>query len=256
MQSIPGGSGLVYSVTSVTAGASPPSFITVDPVKKRLSRMRKSVITSARLHCEDLQKGGFRFQALMLTTTYAPESEWGARDVTGLVRCIREWCRRRSIEFRYHWVLELTKAGRPHYHLLMFVPRGVMLPKPDKRGWWRLGFTRIERARNAVGYLAKYASKGATALAMPAGARLHGGGGLEPQSRAERSWWMLPQWVRSQVKPEDRTTKVTGGFLARASGEFFASPWQIVGRCPEWSWVRLAAISPLPNGVPLNGATA
>ena len=236
MQSIPSGSGLVYSVTSVTGG----QCITVDPRKKRLVRMRKSVITGARLHVEDLQRGGFRHSALLLTTTYAPESEWGAGDVTGLVRCIREWCRRRSIAFRYQWVLELTKAGRPHYHLLMFVPRGVMLPKPDKQGWWRLGFTRIERARNAVGYIAKYASKGATALGMPKGARLHGGGGLDAPSRAERSWWMLPKWVREVCTIEDSAAKVTGGYLARSTGEFIASPWVVVGRCPEWSWVRLA----------------
>lgn len=235
MQSIPGGSGLVYSVTSVTAG----QFITVEPIKKRLGRMRKSVITAARLHCEDLQRGGFRHQALMLTTTYRPDAEWSAGDVTSLVRSIREWCRRRSITFRYQWVLELTKAGRPHYHLLMFVPRGVMLPKPDKRGWWRLGWTRIERARNAVGYLAKYASKGATALGMPKGARLHGGGGLDAQSRIERGWWLLPKWVRDLTSIESGATKVKGGYVDRASGEFIASPWVVVGRCPEWSWLKL-----------------
>lgn len=237
---LPGGltSGLVYSVTSDTPRASGHQ-ITVDTAQKRLGRMRKSVITSARLHVEDLQNGGFRHQALLLTTTYRPEAEWSPRDITGLVKCIREWCRVREIRCRYQWVMELTKAGRPHYHVLLFVPRGVMLPKPDKRGWWRQGFTKIERARNAVGYLAKYASKGPGAVAMPRGARLHGGGGLGAQSRLERAWWMLPKWVRDVMSQDDRAQKVPGGWLSRATGELLASPWVMVARCKQWSWVRL-----------------
>lgn len=242
MQSIPGGSGLVYSATSHTAGASGGRFITVDAKAKRLSRMRKAVITGSRLQVEDLQRGGFRFQVVMITATYAPESEWGARDMTALTSSIREWCRRRSLPCRYQWVMELHKSGRPHYHLLMFVPHGVRFPKPDARGWWAQGMTRIELGRKAGAmghYLSKYLSKGSTALAAPRGARMHGSGGLDAPSRLERAWWLLPKWVRDSFGQADRAVKVTGGWMSRATGELLASPWVIVGRCPEWSWVTL-----------------
>jgi hypothetical protein len=58
------------------------------------------------------------------------------------------------------WVIEWTKAGKPHYHVLIWLPQLAKLPKPDQAGWWSKGMTRTERIRAAgVGYIAKYASK-------------------------------------------------------------------------------------------------
>ena len=58
----------------------------------------------------------------------------------------------------YVWVLELTKRGRPHYHVLFWLPKGVSMPKADKQGWWKHGMTR-SGGHSPVGYLCKYTSK-------------------------------------------------------------------------------------------------
>jgi hypothetical protein len=125
--------------------------------------------------------------------------------------------------------LELTKKGVPHYHLVVWLPKGVTLPKPDKRGWWPHGSTRIEWARNAVGYIAKYASKGTEGHAFPRGARLNGSGGLSIQARIERRFWTLPLYVRLAFDTIVDIRKTPGGFLVKDTGEFIESMFQFIG---------------------------
>ena len=213
----------------------------IDRFDGRARRMRKSLLTGARLHVEESEKPGFRAGWwAMVTLTYRPDSEWSPLQIAAFVKRLREWCKRRSIEARYLWCLELTKAGKTHYHVLIRLPRGMMLPKPDKRGWWTLGMSRIEKAKNAVGYMAKYASKGtAEAMAeMPNGARLHGVGGLSPESRRELRWWRAPKFVREALGAFADLRKARGGYVDAISGEFFVSPWRVTvdgsGRVFAW----------------------
>lgn len=127
------------------------------------------------------------------------------------------------------WALELTKRLRPHYHLLVWLPKGVTLPKPDKRGWWPHGMTRIEWARNAVGYLAKYASKfnPETAFALPKGMRTHGVGGLNDESARELRWWRSPTAAREALGALADIRKVLGGYADKRTGLFWPSPWRV-----------------------------
>lgn len=193
--------------------------------------MRCGVITSARLHAQTLPSG---FRAAMVTTTYRPGEPWDARHVTKLIKNARDYMRRRGHKLRYVWVMELTRAGVPHYHLMLWLPRRLRLLKPDKAGWWPWGSTRIEWARNAVGYLAKYASKGQD-TAFPHGARIHGSGGLTEAARNERAWWAAPAYVRERCTVEDRPRRARGGgWVVRATGEWFPSLWRVVGFGPGW----------------------
>jgi hypothetical protein len=203
---------------------------------------------AAEMHNRDSVRGGFRVKVAMLTLTYRPDAEYSPRQVTELQDCITDYLRHRGHQFRGVWVLELTKAGRPHYHLLLWLPRGVTLPKPDSRGWWPHGMTKIEWARNAVGYLVKYASKakdewqsGAT---FPAGARLFGIRGLG-QARPEYTHAMRPFWMRERVALGDRVIRCRGGgFVNVSTGEAFLSPWVIVARDPGWRWVEFELRGP------------
>lgn len=164
----------------------------------------------------------------MLTTTYREDGQWSPRHVSELLQNVRHWLARRGHRLRYAWVLELTKRGRPHYHVLVWLPRGLTLPKPDKQGWWRWGMTRIEWVKRAVGYAAKYASKGETG-ALPKGARLYGCGGHTGQALREFRWWKLPVWLRDQVTPDDRCRPMRGGgWVSMASGEVYASLWRVI----------------------------
>jgi hypothetical protein len=183
----------------------------------------------------------------MLTLTYRDDADWEANHVRDLTQRMRVWfgrCTAKQHRLRYQWVLELTKRGRPHYHCLVWVPRHLMLPHLDKRGWWSHGLTRVEVARNAVGYLAKYASKGfGTDLCdangkpyrVPHGARICGGGGLGPD-QIELRYWMTPRWFRERVPEITDVRRVPGvGYVCTASGELHESPWQFVGCTPGFT---------------------
>lgn len=221
-----------------------PGAIELDTDALRLERMRRSVITSARIISEDIIAEHRRFKAAFLTCTYRPDEEWNPRQITGLVKNVREYLRVRGEKMRYVWVLELTKAGRPHYHMVIWLPKGLTLPKPDKRGWWPYGFTKIEWARNPVGYIAKYTSKGVSLdglTGIPKGARLNGNGGLSAAGRCERTWWGCPAWVRAKCAVDDRPARAEGGgYVLRASGIHLPSPWRMVGHSPGWRLVWLA----------------
>lgn len=195
----------------------------------RLKRMKRTVITSARIHAEHVSAKGFRKpKAAMLTLTYRPDSDYSPRHVSDLLERVRKWLKRRGVhQLRYVWVLELTKAGKPHYHLVFFLPRGLTLPKPDKQGWWPHGSTRIEWARNAVGYLAKYASKGGDGWQLPAGARLYGAGGFTDDQREERAYILAPGWIRAVWDNKDYKVRraIGGGWISLATGVWMASPF-------------------------------
>ena len=226
----PGGAaaGLVYSQTS---GTSSGTVIRVDREASRLKRLRCSVLTAARLHVQ--QKS--RWRVCMLTLTYADPRGWRPDQMSTLVRHIRQWLKRKGLSMRYVWVQEFCKKdARPHYHMLIWLPYGLNLPKPDEQGWWQEGWTRIEWAKNAVGYIAKYASK-ADSLAQPVkGARMHGNGGLTDEALIEQRWWKLPSWLRDGVKPSDRVRRAPtgsgGGFLHPETGEVYRSPWVVFFR--------------------------
>lgn len=180
----------------------------------------------------------------MLTLTYRDDVQWAPGQVSGLVRHIRQYLARKGVEMRHVWVQEFTKRGRPHYHMLLWLPLGITLPKPDKRGWWSCGFTKIEWARNAVGYIAKYASKGDSLVQPAKGARMHGNGGLTGEALLEQRWWKLPGWLRHDVKPSDRVRRALpgsgGGFVQPDSGEVFRSPWAVFFK-GGWVWIERKA---------------
>lgn len=186
-------------------------------VQRRLSRMRRGVVAAGELHREERGAHGV---AVMVTLTYRPDALWKP---THISECLAHWREElRGRKLRYVWVLELTQAGKPHYHVLLWLPIGVRLAMPDKSGAWPHGMTRIERARNAVGYLVKYASKGTDGVNLPKGARLFGVGGLSADSRLRKAWAMLPRYQRERCSVEDRCIRLRGGgWVSRDTGEYW-----------------------------------
>lgn len=210
--------------------------------------MRQSVLTAARLLRDAPRRGSFRTKWAMLTLTYAAVDGWDAKDVTRLLAAIREYLRRRGHPLRYVWVLELQKRGAPHYHLLLELPKGLTLPKPDKRGWWPHGYTKIEWARHPVGYLAKYASKGQGLHTFPRGARISGAGGLCPAMRREKRWWLSPSYVREAFGAEGNPfRRPGGGWIDRSTGELLPAMWAVVSSRP--GLVRLIPIAALSQAL-------
>jgi hypothetical protein len=218
------GAGLVSSHTSGTDNAP----IEIDPILTRLRRMAKAVRTAARMHEYELL--GKRFKPVMLTLTYREVGAWNKRHVSELLRHVRQWMKRRGHRLRYVWVAELQQRGALHYHVVLWLPRGLTLPKPDKQGWWTHGSTRIEWARKPAGYLAKYASKldSKVGIGFPPGARLHGTGGLDEFGRSVASWFRLPQWAREVCDLAGRAMRIKGvGLVDRETGVCLPSPWRL-----------------------------
>ena len=125
---------------------------------------------------------------------------------------------------------------------MLWVPKGMFFGKPDQKGWWPHGSTQIEKARNCVGYLAKYASKftSAVASAFPRGFRTHGVGGLNPESKRELRWWKASKEAREFFGIDADIRKVKGGWFDKTTGEFWPSPWQVsflFGRVIAWKLI-------------------
>ena len=194
--------------------------------------MKRSLLTTTRL-MDDLpsQVPGRPDRWAMITATYAPSEDWEPRHISDMLRQGRMFARDHEFLFRYLWVLELTRAGRPHYHVALKLPAGVRLPKPDDAGWWPYGMTRIEYARHPVAYMAKYLSKLDRVDHYPRGARISGFGGLPQEARRERRRWAAPRYVRELLGEEaDPFRAEGGGWLDRDSGEVLPSPYRLITR--------------------------
>jgi len=192
---------------------------------KRFGRMKRVVIAGSDAIQRFMQLSRHQYRVAMVTLTYRPGAEWESEDIARLMRHYRKWLHRRGIEPRYVWVMELQKRGAPHYHLLLWLPRGVTPPKPDKQGWWRKGMSNCVWARRPVGYVAKYASKGPGAGTLPHGARLYGVGGVPIRLDHCRA----PGWLRRMTKLGWRVFRLPGGWwgiweLAHA----WRSPWEML----------------------------
>ena len=198
------------------------------PEYLRLKRLQKSVRESALVIQESLQNARVKYKAHMVTLTYRDDVDWSPRQVSNYLKCVREWARRKAIFLHYVWVLELTKRGRPHYHVLFWLPRGISMPKADKQGWWRHGMTNTVPARSPVGYLCKYTSKGIDFDSwgkLPRGGRLYGHGGFTPSMRIIRVWRLAPSWVRELIDEVDGVRKVGCYWVNRVSGMGIRSPF-------------------------------
>ena len=223
-----GSSGLVPSKTTLTGGKVVGVVSPANTHRARLKRMRRTVINSARCHIR--QRRGFRDRWLMVTTTYADDQQWAVSDVRDFLQRVRMFFKRRGWPLSYVWVLELTKRGRPHYHVLLRLGVNQRIPNPDDCGWWQKGSTNVEPCRNAVGYVAKYASKGGDREDFPKGARIHGAAGLNTDSRIEVAFWNLPVWVRERITEMQRLIRIAGGFVVPSTGEFLPTPYEVISK--------------------------
>ena len=226
-------SGLVSLATSQTQDR---IRVVIQGKRNRLSKMRRVLLAAAGHIQQSMQEGGFRYRVAFITTTYRPDAEWYADQISRLMDCYRKWCSRRNVTIRGVWVLETTKSGRPHYHIALFLPRGITPPKPDKQGWWRHGMTNCTWAQKPVAYLAKYASKGFS-RPLPENARLYGIYGVP---RIALAYWRAPAWLRENSSPGDDIKRNKEWWVNKTINMAFRSPWILDGFGPDgviYRWV-------------------
>lgn len=227
--------GLVPSInkSETTSGAEP---ICIDRVQSRCTRLRKNLGVAAKW----LSQSGFT--PWMLTFTYRDGVEWEPKHVSEALAHLRKWLKRaHGCSLRYVWVME-TKArksgaevGRikPHYHVVVWVPAQVTEfdLHMDERGYWPHGLTNAVRAKAAVRYVMKYASKFDNEGAFPRGARCYGVGGLGDVGGRVRRWINWPAFVQARASINcDFRRRVGGGWINRDTGELWPSEWGLAFR--------------------------
>jgi len=198
-----------------------------DVFARRFGRMRSSIWCAGQGHAEKFS-GWYGARAWFVTLTYLPGVELSADLIRDAIHRCRKWrARQHGGKLRYVWVAELQKRGAVHYHLIVYLPKRLSMPKWDKQGWWPHGMTNTQVSRSGVGYLMKYVSKFSPFHAFPKWMRLYGIGGLNEQARAIRSWRNLPTWARDQFGVGELTRRACG-LVVRATGEILESPWAVL----------------------------
>lgn len=233
-------SGLVEQVTTVRTGSLVVSTALKELNKqRRIRRMRRVVIRASEAARDAVDVPGFRWWCLFVTLTYRDAEGWDACHIRSYIKALRRYLEREGHACRYQWVVELTQSGRPHYHVLVWLPHGVRVPKPDASGQWPHGLSKIEVARNAVGYLVKYATKGGIDLySLPKGARLFGVGGGNQSEKLAAHRAGLPMWLLEHLPDFARASKVARvGWVCRSTGAVHRSPFKLEWGRSEWGEV-------------------
>lgn len=213
----------------IPTNARPGQAVWLDTKAGRLFRLRKGVMTSARLVNDRLKTAPIRWVPVMVTLTYKDIEAWRPNHISDFIQRVNKYGIRRGYKLPYVWVMELQKRGAPHYHVLIWIPARLRLPKADRQGWWSFGSTNICRVKNAVGYVAKYASKFESKdCEFPKGARIHGIGGLSGAEKRIVAWWKLPKDMRTGDEGSVRWSKALGGgWLNRDTGERMLPQWRL-----------------------------
>lgn len=213
---------------------------TLDQWRARISNMRRSVVTASQQHDDAMRESRVRFRRVLVTFTYAPGVTPQAGQLREALLRMRKWVERQGAHWRCVWVLEFHRSGRPHYHAMLWLPKRLLLPKPDKRGWWTHGATNVrgqmaDKIKRGGSYLAKYLSKGCEAVAQAyRGARSFGVAGLEHVRKLIVRYWRQPGWL--DACPATLQGRAPGGGW-RVAGEVHVSPWEWSGgriRLAEW----------------------
>lgn len=215
-----------------------------DPRKSRIAGMRRGVGFAARgIIATDALPGWRPSYPVFVTLTYANVHDWDAEHIGGFLQAVRRYARSAGWppgrHVRYVWVAEVQRRGAIHYHVMLWLPAGESLPKPDQAGWWPHGASNIQAARSPVGYLMKYLSKGGAAPALPRGARCHGCGGLEHAIRRARRWLALPGFVRARADINSDWRRASGGGWVDPDGVVIPSEYARVYVGTRWHLVRV-----------------
>lgn len=221
-----------YTAAQSLKGLPVDASVVLDSSIQRVYRMRKGILTSSRLINGRLASSKIRWVPVMVTLTYSASVSWEPKHISEFLNCVVKWGKRAGYKLPYAWVMELQKSGKPHYHVIIWIPRRLRLPRADSRGWWVHGSTNTVRATNPYGYLSKYASKAAKhepGQTFPKGARIHGIGGLEGDEAAIVAWWKLPKLLRLGAEGSHQWRRRPGGgwlcIVGEAAGQFVDSQW-------------------------------
>jgi hypothetical protein len=124
---------------------------------KTLYRAKQTVLRTANANSKELDK--------FLTLTFrdhVTDITEANKDFTNFVKRMRRWLKKNGKpDFKYICVIEFTKQGRVHYHLLCNLPyiKSEIIEKIWGQGFIKILRKRIDRVDNIGAYITKYMSK-------------------------------------------------------------------------------------------------
>ena len=128
--------------------------IIVDTYEKRLLKMHNTILAWATV-AEEYQKEN-KTRMVMVGLTYRNIDDYQGHHIGDYLRNVKKRLGKNILG--YAWVAEMQKRGAVHYHIIMLLKPGSDLPKPDKKGYWVHGSSKIVTARSPY-YLVTYVGK-------------------------------------------------------------------------------------------------
>ncbi len=162
--------------------------------------------------------------AIAMTLTFKNNSDYSSQCLRAFTEKARRWLKRRGHTFTYVWVLE--RANRLHYHLMVWLPRGIKLDHAQLASWWPWGSTWAEACKSVRDwglYIAKFNSE----KAFCKNTRLYGHGGFDAAAKFSVLRAYLPIWLQKLLPNSERATRARGGgWVNQNTGEIYSSPYR------------------------------
>jgi len=191
----------------------------MDAIRQRKRRKKKALQVIKEAHKAAARAGMY---ALCLTLTYKSNAEFCRKHISAFFDKVRRWAKNQGFSLPYAWVLEQETSL--HYHLIIWLPRGVRVDRAKLACWWNWGSTWIKSCRSVASWGSYITKFERPKRPMPKGVRLFGYGGLDvaTKQKVARSGW--PLWLVKLVPTGQPARRCKGGgWVNLSTGEIYAS---------------------------------
>lgn len=147
-------------------------FFVIDKDKKRFKRM--CVRLDAFEQVVKVLYPVTKYRMVHITLTYAEMDTWEKGDMSRYINRLRGFLKEKLVAFCWIGGMQMPRKAL-HYHLVIVVPIGTNVPKPDKQGHWYLGMSQMRTWKN-MAYFMRYFEKYHELQYYPKGFRLYGYG--------------------------------------------------------------------------------
>ncbi len=167
------------------------------------------------------------------TVTYRDGEQWESKHISNLMDNYRVFIKRNghpNEKLVYIWTAENHKdRDYIHYHYLVWIPNGVLPPRPDttdktRKPWWPYGRSNVQKARSPAGYMAKYLAKSDEKLKLKSKARRYS---INVRSIVTLDYLKIPSWLAYYCKYGDKIRRVAGwGWVNFTTNRCYDSPYR------------------------------
>lgn len=198
--------------------------------RKRVLHLKRKLAKTTKEHQRIAKSHGF--YAIALTLTYGVGAMPSGKDVSTFLDKLRARLKRLGKPLLYTWVLECKRVC--HYHLMVWLPRGMRLDSVVLARWWTHGHAQAEACQSPFRW-SRYMAKSETKLHLPPGQRLFGCGGLDEVGEDAVRQACLPRWLQQVLPAFSRPRRCPGGgWVDILTGELFLSPYVWTSRGIVW----------------------